>query len=629
MTVETLIDNFDRFANLPDAIPKLRDLVLSLAAQGKLVEQRASDEPASVLAARIDEKLAAELGKRYSPIANIDIERLPKIPSTWVYAPLGNVAAYGSAIRTESNQIESEAWLLDLEDIEKDTSRLVQRKTYAQRPSKSTKTAFRAGDVLYGKLRPYLNKVVVADRPGYCTTEIVPIRTFGLIEPAYLCYALKRPEFVAYATRKSYGMNLPRLGTDDARRAPFPLPPLAEQKRIVAKVDELMALCDRLETQQKERDAKHAALARASLARFAEAPLPENLAYLFHPAYTIDPNEIRAVILNLAVQGKLVPQLANDEPPSKSFPAIKFENGPVPRGWAQAVFKDLTEFVTSGSRNWKKFYAKSGAYFIRTQNIKTDKLLFDDMAYVALPDSERVPRAQVKEGDILITITGANVTKAARVTVQPPEAYVSQHIALCRPTHREMSPYLHLCFISQSSARGKLETLAYGDKPGLNLNNIRDLILPIPPLAEQRRIVAKVEQLMATVDLLERHLFESRKMGKRLLEATVAKLTGYTALSKQPLGAQGSSRSIRRANSEVVMLTTSSLTIKQLRLKTDYRSLAPFVREFHPAEQRPAGANPICLVGLNGSGKSNLIEAIAEIFCFLELINLPWLKIES
>ena len=98
------------------------------------------------------------------------------------------------------------------------------------------------------------------------------------------------------------------------RRVPIPLPPLAEQKRIVAKVDELMALCDRLEAQQQERETRHAALARASLARFADAPTPANLQFLFHPSYAIPPADLRKSILTLAVQGKLVPQDPNDEP---------------------------------------------------------------------------------------------------------------------------------------------------------------------------------------------------------------------------------------------------------------------------------------------------------------------------
>lgn len=94
----------------------------------------------------------------------------------------------------------------------------------------------------------------------------------------------------------------------------FALPPLAEQKRIVAKVDELMALCDRLEAQQQERETRHAALARASLARFADAPTPANLSYLSHSSFSIPPSDLRKSILTLAVQGKLVPQDPSDEP---------------------------------------------------------------------------------------------------------------------------------------------------------------------------------------------------------------------------------------------------------------------------------------------------------------------------
>ena len=109
-------------------------------------------------------------------------------------------------------------------------------------------------------------------------------------------------------------MAYPAINDEKFYGGHVPLPPLAEQKRIVAKVDELMALCDRLEAQQQERDTRHAALARASLARFADAPTPANLNFLFHDSYTIEPADLRKTILTLAVQGKLVPQDPNDEP---------------------------------------------------------------------------------------------------------------------------------------------------------------------------------------------------------------------------------------------------------------------------------------------------------------------------
>jgi type I restriction enzyme S subunit len=299
----------------------------------------------------------------------------------------------------------------------------------------------------------------------------------------------------------------------------------------VAKVDELMALCDRLEAQQQERETRHAALARASLARFADAPTPANLPFLFHPSYAIPPADLRKSILTLAVQGKLVPQDPNDETADVTFRGLKPVNpesgdgSDVPNQWALGTYRSLTTLVTSGSRGWKEFYAETGSIFVRTQNIKTDKLVLDDVAFVDLPKSAEGMRAQVLKDDILITITGANVTKAARVEKQIPEAYVSQHIALTRPRWSMMSEWLHLCFISHGSARGTLEQLAYGDKPGLNLSNIRDLVLPIPPLAEQRRIVAKVEQLMALVDALETQLAASRATAANLLSALVTELT--------------------------------------------------------------------------------------------------------
>ena len=105
---------------------------------------------------------------------------------------------------------------MDLEEIEKDTSRILRVARFAEKQSSSTKAKFLPGDVLYGKLRPYLNKVVVAHKGGFCTTEIVPMRSRGIIDPAYLCVYLRSPDFVGYANSKSYGMKMPRLGTGDA-----------------------------------------------------------------------------------------------------------------------------------------------------------------------------------------------------------------------------------------------------------------------------------------------------------------------------------------------------------------------------------------------------------------------------
>lgn len=122
------------------------------------------------------------------------------LPHCWIDCRLGDVVDYGTTQKAEPTEIPADAWVLELEDIEKDTSKVLQRFTFAQRRSKSTKNRFSAGDVLYGKLRPYLNKVLLADQDGYCTTEIMPVAPSQWLEGGYLYYWLKHPTFFNYVT---------------------------------------------------------------------------------------------------------------------------------------------------------------------------------------------------------------------------------------------------------------------------------------------------------------------------------------------------------------------------------------------------------------------------------------------
>ena len=151
---------------------------------------------------------------------------------------------YGTTQKAEPDEIPADAWVLELEDIEKDTWKLLQRVTFAQRQSKSTKNRFAVGDVLYGKLRPYLNKVVRADQIGYCTTEMVPLRPSEVIDGSYLFYWLKHPVFLEYVTSVSHGLSMPRLGTEAGQKVPFVLAPLNEQKRIADKLDAVFTQVD-------------------------------------------------------------------------------------------------------------------------------------------------------------------------------------------------------------------------------------------------------------------------------------------------------------------------------------------------------------------------------------------------
>ena len=548
MNLETFFEKFDQFADAPNAVAKLREFGLHLATHGKLVEQSQEDEPASNLIERISKhfKLLRNRGELGGlPVEPLETEGLPDLPSTWQWVRLGNVAQYGSPDKIESADIPSDAWLLDLEDIEKDTSRLLQRKAFRDSPSKSTKTAFAVDDVLYGKLRPYLNKALVADAPGYCTTEIVPIRTFGFVNPSYLRYALKRPEFLAYANSKSYGMNLPRLGTEDARRAAFPLPPLAEQKRIVAKVDELMALCDRLKMQLQERDAQHAALARASLARFAEAPIPANLNFLFHDSYTIEPADLRKTILTLAVQGKLSPQYPNDEAALELFRRIEAKREalisqrrikrtsvtadpdeaevdfPVPPGWLWTRLGTVFD-VRDGTHDTPK-YTDEGYPLITSKNISSGALCFDTAKFISPEDHRQIcERSRVDNGDILFAMIGSIGNP---VTVDTDREFSIKNVALFKYfSSADAEPRFLLHYLN-FAAEAMRATAGGGVQSFVSLGFLRNYPFPLPPLAEQSRIVAKVDQLMALVDHLESQLVAFRATGTSLINAMIAELT--------------------------------------------------------------------------------------------------------
>jgi len=246
-----LRNHFDEISEAPDAIPRLRRFILDLAVRGKLVEQDPSDEPVSELLERIETEKAARtkegIIRKPRQLPPIKREAMPyQLPKTWLWVRIGNMFDYDIGSKTEPKQLHKDSWLLELEDIEKDSGKIIQRLAVAERAPKSTKSGFQSGDVLYGKLRPYLNKTVVEDCPGFSTTEIVALRCYGESMPHYTYLALRRPDFVDYVARLGQGTKMPRLRTEDAVLAPFPLPSLAEQHRIVAKVDELMAMCDKL-----------------------------------------------------------------------------------------------------------------------------------------------------------------------------------------------------------------------------------------------------------------------------------------------------------------------------------------------------------------------------------------------
>ena len=241
-------------------IAQAKSKILDLAIRGQLVPQNPDDEPASVLLERIraeKEELIKQgkikRDKKESVIfrgednsyylrtgelvESLEDWAFEDLPDSWSVCCLGELCDYGNCSNVDTADIADSAWMLDLEDIEKDSGIVLQKVRKAERDAVSTKHRFHKGQVLYSKLRPYLNKVVLADEDGYCTSEILPLEFEKNILPQYARYYLMSPAFLRYANKCSYGVKMPRLGTADGKKAIISIPPIEEQKRIVLAIE--------------------------------------------------------------------------------------------------------------------------------------------------------------------------------------------------------------------------------------------------------------------------------------------------------------------------------------------------------------------------------------------------------
>jgi type I restriction enzyme S subunit len=330
---------------------------------------------------------------------------------------------------------------------------------------------------------------------------------------------------------------------------PLPVPPLAEQKRIVAKVDELMALCDWLETKQQERETRHTTLAGASMARFAAEPTRVNLNFLFHKSYTIDPADLRKSILTLAVRGKLVPQDSNDEPVEKLLErtlvqrqklnrtkatSVRLINGEnalaydIPTSWRWQTFCDILIFGPTNGVSPASVDYETPVRSLTLSATTSGRFKSEHSKFIAAQISVE-SELWLQDGDVLVQRGNTlEYVGVAAVYRGKSNLFIFPDLMMkCRVASDFEVGFVHLA-MSQEAARDFLRARASGTSgtmPKINQTTLKSLPLPIPPLAEQRRIVAKVNQLMALVDQLEAQLAASHATSEKLLEALVAELT--------------------------------------------------------------------------------------------------------
>lgn len=532
MRLETFFEKFELFADAPNAVAKMRELVLELAVKGQLVEQDSNETPSLVSLRGVTRAVRA-----------LAVNDDQAVPAGWVSIPLGCAVASNTGGGTPSKQNPaywngSIPWA-SVKDIQSEKFLTTTIDSITEEGLRTSSSNLIPVNRLLVVTRMGLGKLAINKIPVAINQDLRAIEPSDALD---LDYA-----YLLFMALKLIGKGVTVNGVtiEELHSMPVALPPLAEQRRIVAKVDELMALCDRLEAQQRERDTRHAALARASLARFAEAPTPANLDFLFHQSYTITPADLRKTILTLAVQGKLVPQDPNDEPAEVCLSRLGLKStlvaldgdddseGLLPSSWTRVRFEDVA-LVAGGVTLGRKLGARKtmSLPYLRVANVKRGEVDLGVIKEVSIAEDE-LERYALRENDLLMTEGGDwdKVGRAAIWRATIPLCLHQNHVFRSRMRSAEIAPEWFERYFNSPAGRGYFESAAKQttNLASINMRQVRGCPVPLPPLAEQRRIVAKVDQLMALMDQLERHLAESKAKSAALLDAVIHELLNPTA----------------------------------------------------------------------------------------------------
>ncbi|GJL65485.1 MAG: type I restriction endonuclease EcoAI subunit S [Nitrospirales bacterium] len=539
MNPAQLLSHFDRIGEAPDAIPRLRRFILDLAVRGKLVEQDPRDEPASVLLKRIDAEKASLMKKgkiqKQPLIEDLDESDLPfELPQGWLWSRLGNIGDWGSGSTPPRGNSEyyggDVTWLksgelgdcLALQGSEEKVTEMALKKC-----------SFRlnqSGDVLIAMYGATIGKLAILAEPAVTNQAVCGCTPFAGILNRYLFIFLlsRRADFHS----QSEGGAQPNISKVKIVLSPFALPPLAEQQRIVAKVDELMALCDRLEAAQTERERRRDRLMASSLHHLNNGADADADAFRQHARFyfnhlprlttrTDHIKQLRQTILNLAVRGKLVEQDPTDEPASELVQRIggeKADNEPfsIPISWVWISVGQIGD-ARLGKMLDKGKNKGTPRRYLRNVNVRWFDFDLSDVFQMRFEDAELAEFA-LRKGDVLIC-EGGEPGRAAVWDERENKIYFQKAIHRVR-FPEGVAPHFFVNALRQSADSGRLS----GYFTGVGIKHftgrgLSSFVFPLPPLAEQHRIVAKVDELMTLCDQLETQITTTQSESQKLLEA--------------------------------------------------------------------------------------------------------------
>jgi len=560
-----LISNLDLLATAPGGVARLRELILTLAVQGKLVRQDPSDEPASELLKKIrvekDRLIAEGQIKMGKPLAELTQEEKPfSIPSSWDWARLGDLCSYiqrgkGPAYAEQSEHRVVSQKCVRWYGLDLEPARFVTPESLTQyEPIRF----LRSGDLLWnstgtGTIGRACLVPAAQDGVGLVADSHVTVVRPVQLNGDFLWRWVQSPYVQCEIEGSASGTtNQIELNTSTVINQVVPVPPLAEQFRIVTRVDELMRLCDALEAKGQLEALQHAHLVSTLLGTLTDSEAPEELAASWQRIAThfdllLDRPEavdaLEQTILQLAVRGLLVPQDPLDEPASellkqiraekerliangkikrdKPQPEIKEEEKPfdLPIGWAWVRVGQVSGRVQYGITA-SADHACSEPKFVRITDIQNDQVNWETVPGMQ-GVTQDVSDHYLEAGDLLIARTGGTIGKSFLVVTVPINAVFASYLIRISPLAGLNSSYLKI-FASSEHYWRQLYAKSMGTgQPNVNGTALSELTLPLPPLAEQSRIFTRVSQLRSLCADLRQRLTSSRERQSQLAQALV------------------------------------------------------------------------------------------------------------
>ncbi|PTQ88027.1 restriction endonuclease subunit S [Nitrosomonas ureae] len=543
-------------------IQKLRELILELAVRGKLVPQDPNDEPAGELLKRIQAekaKLVVEGKiKKEKPLPPISDEEKPfELPQGWEWVRIGSIGHDWGQKTPDSDFTYIEVSAIDSLLGIVSSPALVKPENAPSRARKMVKE----GTVIYSTIRPYLLNIAVIEKEflpePIASTAFAIVHPFCSMPPRYFLCFFRSPVFVRYVESVQMGIAYPAINDGQFFSGLIPLPPIEEQHRIVAKVDELMTLCDQLETQHINAAEAHEKLVSHLLGTLTQSQSAddfsanwERIAAHFDTLFTTEASidALKQTLLQLAVMGKLVPQDPNDEPASellkriqaekaklvaegkikkdKPLPPITEEEKPyeLPQGWEWSRLSQIAIVISGNAFNSEDFNSQSGAKVIKITNAGVYEFI---ESHDYLPESflSKYMAYLVKEGDLILALTRPYISTGLKISMCPPSynnSLLNQRVAAIRVCIDIKTDYVFIFLKCPSILKFYQDSFGNsGLQPNLKVSDVTELMVAIPPLPEQHRIVTKVDELMALCDQLKSAITQASQLQKKLADVVV------------------------------------------------------------------------------------------------------------